>query len=92
MIASTCTCNDCKLYAEVEQPNGHYKMGAPLKPKYVPGQFKWKPMIAGEKSWAYLLTCKICKWEKFSDYYNAEEWMWFHHADDCKRPYKKWSN
>jgi hypothetical protein len=91
MITSECTCEDCKLYNAVPKAVGITQIGKPRKPEHVPGQFKWKPMLAADKYWTYLVTCKVCKWEKFSDYYNAIEWMWWHHADECTKPARKWN-
>jgi hypothetical protein len=67
------------------------QVGPPQARPQIPGQFKWKAMIAGNQYWTYLVTCKVCKWEKFSDYHNAIEWLWWHHADECTRPAKRWS-
>lgn len=91
MITSECTCEDCKLYSAVPKAVGITAIGKSRKPEHVPGQFKWKPMLAANQYWTYLVTCKVCKWEKFSDYYNAIEWMWWHHADECTKPTKRWS-
>jgi hypothetical protein len=92
MIKSVCNCNNCTEIASGTIIDSGTNIGPPQKPKDVPSQFKWKPMVAANKYWTYLVTCKICKWEKFSDFPNAQEHMWFHYADDCKRPYKKWNN
>ena len=91
MITSKCTCDNCKAYDAVPKALGATKVGAPQPKPQIPGQFKWKPMLAADKYWTYLITCKICKWEKFSDYPNVQEWLWFHYADDCKNPSKRWS-
>jgi hypothetical protein len=88
MITSNCTCENCKSY-ELGKTSG--SRGTPQPKPQIPGQFKWKPMLAADKYWTYLVTCKICKWEKFSDYPNVQEWLWFHHADDCQRPARKWN-
>ena len=91
MIESKCECRECVQYEAIPKSNLVTKIGPPRKPEHVPGQFKWKPMLAAEKYWTYLVTCKLCKWEKFSDYYNVQDWMWFHHAEDCKNPSKRWT-
>lgn len=88
MITTKCTCEDCKDFETYFQAGSR---GTPKPKPQIPGQFKWKPMLAADKYWTYLVTCKICKWEKFSDYNNAIDWLWFHHADDCQRPSRKWS-
>jgi hypothetical protein len=92
MIESTCTCKNCDDRALATIIESGSAVGAPQPKPQIPGQFKWKPMLAANQYWTYLVTCKICKWDKFSDYPNALDHMWFHYADDCKRPFKKWSN
>jgi hypothetical protein len=90
MITSECTCADCTAYALVEQPEGMHQIGGPRKPNQIPGQFKWKPMLAANQYWTYLVTCKICKWEKFSDFYNVQQWLWVHYEDNCQKPFQRW--
>ena len=91
MIETECLCENCKLYAQVIQPEGMHEIGPPLKPPHIPGQFKWKPMLAANQYWTYLITCKICKWEKFSDYPNVLEWLWVHYEDNCTKPTQRWN-
>jgi hypothetical protein len=91
MITSKCTCEGCKVWEATPKALGATKMGPPLEKPKVPGYFKWKAMPAANQYWTYLVTCKMCKWEKFSDYHNALEWLWWHDADDCRNPAKRWS-
>jgi hypothetical protein len=91
MITSECTCENCNLYNAVPKAVGATQMGKSRKPEHIPGQFKWKAMPAANQYWTYLITCKVCKWEKFSDYPNVQEWMWWHYADECIKPTKRWN-
>ena len=86
-----CTCQGCKEYAELPVVEGAREIGPPRAKPDIPPYFKWKPMLAANKYWTYLVTCKICKWEKFSDYWNVQDWLWVHFEDNCQKPYKKWN-
>ena len=60
-------------------------MTEPLPKPSLPYQFKWKAMASGDESWLYQIKCKICKWEKLSDFYNVQEWAIVHSSFGCQR-------
>ena len=88
---NNCTCWGCQAWNELPEEQKNLPAGPPREKPQIPNQFKWKPMLAADRYWTVLVTCKICKWEKFSDYWNAQEQVWFHFDDNCIKPTKRWA-
>lgn len=86
----SCPCKGCEAWESLTEEQKQKPPGDPLPKPHIPSQFKWKPMLAANKYWTYLITCRVCKWQKFSDYWNVQEWLWVHYGDNCVKPYEKW--
>ena len=91
-ITNNCTCWGCNSWNNLTEEQKALPPSSPRPKPQIPSQFKWKTMLAADQYWTVLVTCKICKWEHFSDYWMAQEQLWFHYDDNCIKPTKKWSN